>query len=716
MKKFYASLCMLSTAATIMAGVAPTLLTGTQKQPIAVQAGTPFNYLRLPESKKAPVQSRAAEGTEVEVTLQYDSEKYHCGFLQVANAEHSYSEFPMSNSVIIDDVEPGDYYLIVSFSNLADYTLPGSLYVVKKISVYSGESSWVTIKPEMATETVAFDMVLPDGKAPVLPTATPETMNNSSLLDRTNANVDEVAAFFAIANDEIGTVMLSSGNQNCTVEGTQYGPLYQAIGISPLDDTWHIGAVRWMKTMADEYYLTSSTVNGTSTKPEVNSTEFEKWDYAFAQNPVCEEFNTPANMYGFTATPLINGTMDPMGFLLYAKMQPQFYMAKPKGAASEKWDFNYAIELNKVEYDVDIITNWGSMPDIRSIMAPLVSFGKDTGKLTYLAAGSSHYGSPLWWNEEGSNPLVYPGNVTFEAGANNQLFPLGSTAPVAVGNMVVYAGEEDEPNELSFTTTYVGLYGEGRCADDAMSTAKFTANGETTECPMDEFEKQFDQIQAEKKTTGAFTLEFLNDKNIVFQGVKGYNNLRVDVANGSGSDVCPPTFTMLQFRDNAGQITNAFSKASDGVIMLSGADFNFVEDKEAFDCVAPASIKVEYAPAGSDDFKEIAVEEDADKFYLPEYGFYWSGSLKDVEGMTAAGHYQLRLTMTDAAGNSQTQTIFPAFSVAEFAGIDHISADDAAQSNAPVVYYNLQGKRVAEPSNGVYIRVQGSRATKVMVR
>ncbi|MGM9865569.1 MAG: Ig-like domain-containing protein [Muribaculaceae bacterium] len=48
-----------------------------------------------------------------------------------------------------------------------------------------------------------------------------------------------------------------------------------------------------------------------------------------------------------------------------------------------------------------------------------------------------------------------------------------------------------------------------------------------------------------------------------------------------------------------------------------------------------------------------------------------------------------------------------------FDGVEDIVADDA---NAPVEFYNLQGVRVANPENGLYIRVQGKKATKVLVR
>lgn len=43
-------------------------------------------------------------------------------------------------------------------------------------------------------------------------------------------------------------------------------------------------------------------------------------------------------------------------------------------------------------------------------------------------------------------------------------------------------------------------------------------------------------------------------------------------------------------------------------------------------------------------------------------------------------------------------------------------AEVEAAENAEVVYYNLQGVKVAEPENGLYIKVQGNKATKVLIR
>ena len=52
----------------------------------------------------------------------------------------------------------------------------------------------------------------------------------------------------------------------------------------------------------------------------------------------------------------------------------------------------------------------------------------------------------------------------------------------------------------------------------------------------------------------------------------------------------------------------------------------------------------------------------------------------------------------------------------EIPGLSGISNVTVADENAPVEYYNLQGIRVANPENGLYIRRQGNKATKVLVK
>lgn len=50
--------------------------------------------------------------------------------------------------------------------------------------------------------------------------------------------------------------------------------------------------------------------------------------------------------------------------------------------------------------------------------------------------------------------------------------------------------------------------------------------------------------------------------------------------------------------------------------------------------------------------------------------------------------------------------------LAEVSGVESVSTEN----NAPVEYYNLQGVKVSDPENGLYIRKQGNTTSKVVVR
>ena len=67
------------------------------------------------------------------------------------------------------------------------------------------------------------------------------------------------------------------------------------------------------------------------------------------------------------------------------------------------------------------------------------------------------------------------------------------------------------------------------------------------------------------------------------------------------------------------------------------------------------------------------------------------------------GWYDLRITLTDAAGNLQQQLISPAFQVRDMASMESIDSDSAAKV---IAVYNIQGIRVERPAAGnIYIEL-----------
>lgn len=145
---------------------------------------------------------------------------------------------------------------------------------------------------------------------------------------------------------------------------------------------------------------------------------------------------------------------------------------------------------------------------------------------------------------------------------------------------------------------------------------------------------------------------------------------------------------------------------------------------EYYTC-SPADIKVEYAPGGSEEFAELVVEENPAKFFMPGYGAYWEGSLGTVDRESPDGWFDLRVTLTDASGNSQMQTISPAFRVESLSSVEDAVADkDAcirvengriiAPSGAEI--HDICGRPAsAAPAPGIYIVRHAGKSVKVIL-
>lgn len=211
---------------------------------------------------------------------------------------------------------------------------------------------------------------------------------------------------------------------------------------------------------------------------------------------------------------------------------------------------------------------------------------------------------------------------------------------------------------------------------------------------------------------------YTENRNVLVDGeIEGYNIARLHYDENAG-DMIAPTPQMLMFRNTRDEITDRFDKAEDGVLEMACADFVWhfnLEPEEGYNdayyTAQPCDVKVEAAAYQTDNFKEITVEEVPEEFFMPGFGYFYRGSLAGVEANSANGWYDLRITLTDAAGNYLTQTLSPAFAITRGDAIDAITTNVPA---ATTEYYTLQGIRVTNPAPGqLLIRKQGATATKI---
>lgn len=168
-------------------------------------------------------------------------------------------------------------------------------------------------------------------------------------------------------------------------------------------------------------------------------------------------------------------------------------------------------------------------------------------------------------------------------------------------------------------------------------------------------------------------------------------------------DFTPPTLTMLQLRDKTtGMVTDRFAENSaDDELLLTAADFNYVTST-AYN-VYRTRVQASCAPMGTTDWTEIPVTEIADS-YNGANGYAYVGNLADVKAKSASKWYDLKVVVTDSAGNTQEQVLSPAFRIETIAqtSVAQVSTEKTVQS---VRYYNLQGQQSATPFEGVNIKL-----------
>lgn len=182
-------------------------------------------------------------------------------------------------------------------------------------------------------------------------------------------------------------------------------------------------------------------------------------------------------------------------------------------------------------------------------------------------------------------------------------------------------------------------------------------------------------------------------------------------------DKWPPVITMMQFRNSAGDVTDRFTESSDGVMRISGADFNeVVENPETNPEVSwiegGAEIEVEWRPTGDEGewtpFSLTMVDGGKSQ---SGFGPVRETSLNEVKDHSATGWYDVRITMTDAAGNYTVQTVSPAFKIEANSGIEALMSDRRVEA-----IYDLQGRKVADPKPGIYLVKRDGRFGKEVIR
>ena len=366
---------------------------------------------------------------------------------------------------------------------------------------------------------------------------------------------------------------------------------------------------------------------------------------------------------------------------------------------------NYPIRIVTGFCDYERVQDWGDGNfDTWPVYTYSLPIFNIDGELEFMNGGwsSCHPSGTVVYDVDGESNTVwqcqYPGHPMFSYPLSHKdTEALGNNCPITRQIHSVYYSPEMEMNMMNHNCRYIGRFGEVRGSDFELVKDLFW------------------QDDSPNQGTYEFTL---NNENVDVDGLPGKNVTHFWVDKSTG-DIVAPTLTMLHFRNNEEIVTDRFDSSGNGIIELSAIDENggiYNEEDWQYHFAVDKNIVVEvaYSPYGEGNWNELAVEEDPSLFYLPDMGNFFRGSLEGVTGQAYEGWFDLKVKVTDAAGNWQEQVISPAFRIDNLAysGIAEPRSNNARE----VARYNLAGQRVDGDAKGVVIvKMSDGTARKILV-
>jgi hypothetical protein len=310
----------------------------------------------------------------------------------------------------------------------------------------------------------------------------------------------------------------------------------------------------------------------------------------------------------------------------------------------------------------------------------------------------------------GSSPRYNP--------APDAQFTLGAATPI------VAFYQQPRGKSYKFSYSFTGRYGEDMTVNYYTHKMSVKVDNEEVLNSYSDINNFFNN----GTPSGKYDITITNDNGKV-DDMTAHTEAHISYTT-SLTDHEAPSLHYLQFRDKSDNVCDRFDSSADGVIELYAGDYTF-NSSRYYTCVPVENMKVEWAPYQSNEYTEMTVEEVPELFCMPGFGAFYRGSLSSVNKMSSNGWFDLRVTLSDAAGNYQEQVISPAFKVNALDAVSEVSTDGDIQvyvrdgaivvsgvENPNIEVYNAAGSRVRTSglTQGIYVvRVNGT-AHKVFVK
>lgn len=576
------------------------------------------------------------------------------------------------------DIEPGTYFIMAEYWNYPEDPMaiePNLVYSFKE-EVEIGSDSELSFSPKEATNYIQFKSICPDGKPAVLPTLLVDEDYNITWVDD-DATVSDVCFNRQIVHEKYGILADMFGNAGYIDEDGVSGEVHFDFLTSNVSDkVWFLQGrmlPEWEgngSTSPDAFYTLTGIAGCDKEYTLVeNGTEgFVAYNGKVANSPASQPADERA--LGLYSTVEFTFLLDEKQAGGYSTALTEKNPATPvyisETMAASPMNPRLRVQLGSIDLDLKFEEyfpdeDWSFVDyyqvGIISYPAVLVD-----GEWATAYFGNCEYNFSYQIGPDGIAP-EFPGNPAFYHSNDLYLGEAGNNAPIVVCMDQVNTYEEEE-GDLTFfyiEPYFIGRVGEFRETDLTVADVVVERDGESVfEGKVNELNDWIYENAFDGHKNGLVTLT-TTDKNIAVDGIPGYNvtTMKYDETK---EDRNFPTLQMLWFKNNEGFITDKFESAEDGVIELTGADFNWYNNGDDYWFnAAPVELTVEYAPHNSQEWAELEVEEIASGFYMPGYGYFWRGNLSQVDALSDNGWFDIRVSMVDESGNSQVQAFGPAF-------------------------------------------------------
>lgn len=681
-------------------------------------------------SKRQPRPTKLTKDNlyDVKCIFNYDASQYRPSSVIAYNESNSdETHYDYENDFINLNLPDGIYDFFVSFYRISETSFFGDMglaYLILEDIEIKGDCE-IELDASLITEEIKFETYNPDGEK-----------SRQRYLRYLNENWDwEIIEEYTVYNIYCDNLIICdkyeffyNNHNNCGGIDVELGPFgenksewYTTIYINPLSEKYQLAQLRMMYT-EDECYILPLFPEGNRSQTVTNKNDSysDKLNILFDKSPNgkdCQISSLDPFLFGWS----INNSLASNSLTWNISTNSDaFFNIYYCDTSSSKKHPEY-ICYTRFQYE-DIAENEYYS---KKLISPDIVLGMNS--YTLFPLPNNRYIRNLEGGQ--SADLSYP--IQIGCHFNNQNIPIFNSSPLFTRFFyLLYNSPLTSYPYPMLQYTNVGFKGDYHEYDEGDFTISLNDNLVcTSSADLINWQRECQENPIE---LGKTIFTYKND-NYMVDEIRGTNTAKV-YFDTSLNDGLAPLLQLIYFKDKNDILTERFQYAADGFLTIVGGDFKEnrgpfnkgIEEEPLWYDVMPCDISVEYSPYQSNIYYplDITVVEEP----LIGYGNIHCGSLETVTEPSSTGWYDLRVKLTDEAGNYNEQVISPAFKIDQNTGLQKATFNKSnlrvenrkviSDTNEFIRVYTLQGKSIENKNlpNGIYIAKSNDSIIKLIIK